>query len=103
MNSDLVKITNDQEYTFLLNRVKGHRYYVGLSDQQEEGTFRWVADGTIHSTVRSWWKEGEPNNCKDAQTALQEKTALITKPMAKVSLMSAVTCSSGTSVRNLPS
>ncbi|XP_066963130.1 perlucin-like protein isoform X2 [Macrobrachium rosenbergii] len=65
MNSDLVKITDDEEYNFLRNLVKGHHTFVGLSDQQEEGTFRWVAVGTIPSVVKpGWWREGEPNNCE---------------------------------------
>ncbi|XP_066963132.1 perlucin-like protein isoform X2 [Macrobrachium rosenbergii] len=62
MNSDLVKITHDEEYNFLRNLAKGHNTYVGLSDRQEEGTYRWVVDGTIHKLVESWWAEGEPNN-----------------------------------------
>ncbi|XP_066984530.1 perlucin-like protein [Macrobrachium rosenbergii] len=62
LNSDLVKITHDDEFNFLRDLVKGHNTYIGLSDLQEQGTLRWVADGTIHQIVESWWGEGEPNN-----------------------------------------
>ncbi|XP_064086030.1 perlucin-like protein [Macrobrachium nipponense] len=62
MDSDLVTITRDEEYNFLRDLSKGHNMYVGLNDLQEEGTYRWVADGTIHQIVESWWVEGEPNN-----------------------------------------
>ncbi|XP_064089315.1 CD209 antigen-like protein C [Macrobrachium nipponense] len=62
LNSDLVKITHDDEYNFLGNLAKGHHTYIGLSDLQEEGTYRWVADDTIHQIVESWWRKGEPNN-----------------------------------------
>ncbi|XP_064086031.1 LOW QUALITY PROTEIN: CD209 antigen-like [Macrobrachium nipponense] len=61
LDSDLVTITRDEEYNFLRDLAKGHDTYVGLSDLQEEGTYRWVADGTIHQIVESWWGEGEPN------------------------------------------
>ncbi|XP_066984550.1 hepatic lectin-like isoform X2 [Macrobrachium rosenbergii] len=63
LNSDLVKITHDDEYNFLRDLAKGHHTYIGLSDLQEEGTYRWVADGTVHQIVESWWRKGEPNNC----------------------------------------
>ncbi|XP_066963124.1 CD209 antigen-like protein C [Macrobrachium rosenbergii] len=74
-NSELVKITRDDEFIFLKNLVKGQSYYIGLSDQQEEGTFRWVADGTIHSIVRSWWKDTQGNcrNCKRETTRDTER------------------------------
>nr|UZS59100.1 C-type lectin [Macrobrachium nipponense] len=62
LDSDLVTITRDEEYNFLRDLAKGHDTYVGLNDLQEEGTYRWVADGTIHQIVESWWAEGEPNN-----------------------------------------
>ncbi|XP_066964368.1 perlucin-like protein [Macrobrachium rosenbergii] len=62
LNSDLVKITHDDDNCFLRDLAKGHNTYVGLSDLQEQGTLRWVADGTIHQIVESWWGEGEPNN-----------------------------------------
>ncbi|XP_064089324.1 perlucin-like protein [Macrobrachium nipponense] len=67
LNSDLVKITHDEEYNFLRDLVKGHHAYIGLSDQQEEGTYRWVVDGTIHQIVDSWWREGEPNNAHSGE------------------------------------
>ncbi|XP_064089328.1 perlucin-like protein [Macrobrachium nipponense] len=65
LNSDLVKITHDEEYNFLRDLAKGHNYYIGLSDLQEEGSYRWVADGTIHQIVESWWGEGEPSTAAE--------------------------------------
>ncbi|XP_064089325.1 CD209 antigen-like protein B isoform X1 [Macrobrachium nipponense] len=65
LNSDLVKITHDEEYNFLRELAKGHNYYIGLSDLQEEGSYRWVADGTIHQIVESWWGEGEPSTAAE--------------------------------------
>ncbi|XP_064089329.1 perlucin-like protein [Macrobrachium nipponense] len=67
LNSDLVKITYNTDYNFLGNLAKGHHTYIGLSDLQEEGTYRWVADGTIHQIVKSWWSEGEPNNANSGE------------------------------------
>ncbi|XP_064089322.1 C-type lectin domain family 12 member A-like isoform X2 [Macrobrachium nipponense] len=55
LNSDLVKITDDDEYNFLRKLSKDTNYYIGLSDMEEEGTYRWVVDGTIHQIVESWY------------------------------------------------
>ncbi|XP_066984536.1 perlucin-like protein isoform X1 [Macrobrachium rosenbergii] len=62
LNSDLVKITHDDEYSFLRDLAKGYPTYIGLSDLEEEGTYGWVADGTVHQIVESWWRKGQPNN-----------------------------------------
>ncbi|XP_066983825.1 perlucin-like protein [Macrobrachium rosenbergii] len=62
LNSDLVKITHDDEYNFLRDLAKNHHTYIGLSDIQEEGTYRWVADGTVHQIVESWWYKCQPDN-----------------------------------------
>ncbi|XP_064089320.1 C-type lectin domain family 4 member K-like [Macrobrachium nipponense] len=67
LNSDLVKITRDEEYKFLRKLINLNNYYIGLSDLQEEGTYRWVADDTIHQIVKSWWREGEPNNSSSGE------------------------------------
>ncbi|XP_064115715.1 perlucin-like protein [Macrobrachium nipponense] len=61
LDSDLVKITRDEEYNFLRDLAKGHNTYVGLSDLQEKGIYRWVADDTIHQIVESWWAVNEPS------------------------------------------
>ncbi|XP_064089321.1 CD209 antigen-like protein E isoform X1 [Macrobrachium nipponense] len=70
LNSDLVKITHDEEYDFLYRLAKGHATYIGLSDQQQEGTYRWVADGTIHQSVESWWQKGEPNSAGSGEDCI---------------------------------
>ncbi|XP_066984562.1 perlucin-like protein isoform X2 [Macrobrachium rosenbergii] len=75
LNSDLVKITHDDEYNFLRDLAKGHHTYIGLSDIQEEGTYRWVADGTIHQIVESWWRKGQPNNYNGGEDCVHYRSS----------------------------
>ncbi|XP_068203050.1 perlucin-like protein isoform X2 [Palaemon carinicauda] len=59
-NSDLVKITTDEEYNFLRNLVQGHDAWVGLNDLEVEDTYVWT-DGTPYSMIRSWWDPPQPD------------------------------------------
>ncbi|XP_043935562.1 CD209 antigen-like protein E [Protopterus annectens] len=62
MKSDLVIITDMDEMFFL---GKGGDYWIGLTDQVVENSFRWV-DGTSHDLNKTqFWSGGEPNNKDD--------------------------------------
>ncbi|XP_066984544.1 perlucin-like protein isoform X2 [Macrobrachium rosenbergii] len=74
LNSDLVKITHDDEYSFLRDLAKGHNTYIGLSDLQE-GTFRWVADGTVHQIVESWWGKDQPDDYEGGEDCVHYRSS----------------------------
>ncbi|XP_018109142.2 hepatic lectin isoform X2 [Xenopus laevis] len=59
--SDLVVITSENEQDFLHETTQDGRYWIGLSDTDEEGIWIWV-DGTDYETTYKFWKEGEPND-----------------------------------------
>jgi hypothetical protein len=62
MSGHLVTVTSDEEFNFLIgiNYTSG---YIGASDQDTEGIFRWTAGpdaGVILS--KAHWNNGEPND-----------------------------------------
>uniref|UniRef100_A0A8C6VIV8 C-type lectin domain-containing protein n=1 Tax=Naja naja TaxID=35670 RepID=A0A8C6VIV8_NAJNA len=60
-NSELVVITNQYEQNFLQSQTRNERYWIGLSDHNDEGQWRWI-DGTDYRTSFKNWLEGEPND-----------------------------------------
>ncbi|XP_026215270.1 C-type lectin domain family 4 member M-like isoform X2 [Anabas testudineus] len=63
--TDLVIINSREEQDFIRGWKK--RTWIGLTDEQTEGTWRWV-DGTVLTTPR-FWAESEPNNEGDEDCA----------------------------------
>ena len=37
-------------------------YWIGLSDREIEGNFRWVNGGRISSTEKNFWASGQPGS-----------------------------------------
>ncbi|XP_060772612.1 CD209 antigen-like protein C [Neoarius graeffei] len=65
--SHLVIINRSEEQEFILKLVgSSRRAWIGLSDTQTEGEWKWV-DGTPLTTV--YWLDGEPNNLGDEDCA----------------------------------
>ncbi|XP_051540358.1 CD209 antigen-like isoform X1 [Myxocyprinus asiaticus] len=59
--ADLVIINNREEQDFVRKISKGESVWIGLSDSDEEGTWKWVDSIKLTS---GFWSAGEPNDHK---------------------------------------
>ncbi|XP_058864090.1 hepatic lectin-like [Acipenser ruthenus] len=58
-NSDLAVINSDEELKYLLDKGPAKELWLGLSDSDNEGTWKWL-DGRV--VEKRLWHKGEPNN-----------------------------------------
>ncbi|XP_048022846.1 CD209 antigen-like protein C [Megalobrama amblycephala] len=51
--ADLIIINNKEEHDFVQKNIRGSLFWIGLTDIDEEGSWKWV-DGST-PTLRFWW------------------------------------------------
>ncbi|MFM8295591.1 MAG: choice-of-anchor L domain-containing protein, partial [Microcystaceae cyanobacterium] len=59
MGGNLVTINDATENQFLINAFAGEQFWIGYTDQAEEGLWQWISGETSSYTN---WSGGEPNN-----------------------------------------
>ncbi|XP_066564171.1 CD209 antigen-like protein 2 [Amia ocellicauda] len=62
-NSKLAVINNDEEKDCLQGKISGI-HWVGLSDAENEGDWKWE-DGQAFNTRSDWWATGQPDNYRE--------------------------------------
>ncbi|XP_062975008.1 hepatic lectin-like [Elgaria multicarinata webbii] len=73
-SSKLVVIHEEAKQNFIQSQTRDERYWIGLSDTDVEGEWKWI-DGTDYRTNFKKWRRGEPNNHEKGEDCVQVHTA----------------------------
>ncbi|XP_062975007.1 hepatic lectin-like [Elgaria multicarinata webbii] len=69
-SSKLVVINEEAKQNFIESQTRGERYWIGLSDKNVEGEWKWI-DGTDYRTTFKKWTRGEPNDAGEREDCAQ--------------------------------
>ncbi|XP_056591959.1 C-type lectin domain family 10 member A-like isoform X2 [Triplophysa dalaica] len=67
--ADLIIINNKEEQDFVNNITSGAQHWIGLSDSDVEGTWKWVDGSTLTS---GFWEVGQPGYHRLENCALSQ-------------------------------
>ncbi|KAG7313944.1 hypothetical protein KOW79_022440 [Hemibagrus wyckioides] len=59
--ANLLIINNKEEQEFIGKQLVNLETWIGLSDRDKEGDWKWVDGKSLNTTFR-YWNQGEPNN-----------------------------------------
>ncbi|XP_050977576.1 CD209 antigen-like protein A [Labeo rohita] len=59
--ADLIIINDKEEQRFVTKVTSANIVWIGLTDSDEEGVWKWVDGSTLTSGIWRFWRPGEPN------------------------------------------
>lgn len=71
-NKDHVEVTQQ------LSGLKPSQWWVGATDSQNEGVFRWLSDNTTMTNETNYWAAGQPDNWPNQGPQRQEDCVVYT-------------------------